>query len=82
MDVGAQIAQEARVLLAKLPDEDTAIVVAAVDRSIWEHGTDEPWDEIKNEWPDEYEWREVWVRLDSSSLVAPFEAVVVEGEVE
>lgn len=56
----------ARALFAHMDEGDGGmpILVAAMDETIWEHLDEDPWVETRNEWPDEYEWREAWIDFD------------------
>lgn len=56
------------------------VVAGVVDETVWEHETeaetDARWSACKAAWDPsgmDYEWREVWVRLDVPGLRAPFE---------
>jgi hypothetical protein len=78
-----------RLLLGRFHEDDGApVVVAAIDRTIWEHWEDAD----EQEWianakrrygvdPTDLEWREAWGTFDSDTLKLAFMAPIAEGEV-
>lgn len=77
------------LLLAKFHEDDEPVVVAAVDRSIWEHWTQEEEDEWKARarslWgahESDYEMREAIAEFAPDDLVRAFTVPVVAGSVQ
>jgi hypothetical protein len=77
-----------RLLLAKFYEDTEPVVVAAIDRAIWEHWSVAEEDEWRKQgqktWgmdPSDCEWQEVWATFSPDALIAAFNRPVVQGEV-
>ena len=80
---------EIRLLLARFhEDEGAPVVIAAIDRTVWDHWDDED----ENIWtadaierfgcdPSDYDVRQAWGTFDGETLAIAFMAPIAEGEV-
>jgi hypothetical protein len=80
---------EVRLLLARFFEDDSPVVIGAVDRSIWEHWEDSDEDawraaarSLFGADPTDYEMREAWAKFAPADLNAAFLVPVAQGEVE
>ena len=77
-----------RLLLTKHIGDDSPVVVAGVDGTIWEHWDDEDeatWIEDAKRMfgapPEDYEWRQAWAVFPEEGLTKVFGTVSVRGDV-